>query len=338
MKYKLVASGGTFDHFHKGHRQFIKAQLELSQKILLGITSDTFVDKNKPNEQIQDFKIRKKAIEELIRQEKATNRVQISSIDTIYIPSAWQSLPIEAIVVTKETKFGAILINQKRQEEGLPKLNIEILEHVLTEDGKPISSFRIRHGEINRQGRLNIDKHWLKGMLILPEEVRKELKKPFGRLLQTEQLQNKSIDGAKIITVGDITTFIFNQKAIGQKISVIDFIVGRKKQFSEVSELGFNGSEEIIKIINQAGTINPQLFKLIKDRIGLKKRTIILIDGEEDLAVLNCILTSPLGWVIYYGQPKEGMVEVRVTEEIKEKAYLIVSKFIRKEANNTRGY
>ena len=44
MEYKLVASGGTFDHFHKGHREFLKKQLEISERVLIGITSDKFAN------------------------------------------------------------------------------------------------------------------------------------------------------------------------------------------------------------------------------------------------------------------------------------------------------
>jgi uncharacterized protein (UPF0218 family) len=38
------------------------------------------------------------------------------------------------------------------------------------------------------------------------------------------------------------------------------------------------------------------------------------VDGEEDLAVLPCLLNSPKDAFILYGQPNEGVVLVKVDE------------------------
>lgn len=42
----------------------------------------------------------------------------------------------------------------------------------------------------------------------------------------------------------------------------------------------------------------------------------ILVDGEEDLAVLPCILTAPSGSLVLYGQPGEGLVVCEVDKVI----------------------
>ncbi|HZJ18601.1 MAG TPA: DUF359 domain-containing protein, partial [Patescibacteria group bacterium] len=59
-----------------------------------------------------------------------------------------------------------------------------------------------------------------------------------------------------------------------------------------------------------------------------KKKTLILIKGEDDLAVLPLILCAPLNFYIYYGQPDKGVVEILVTEDVKEKAYKLASRFM----------
>ena len=68
--------------------------------------------------------------------------------------------------------------------------------------------------------------------------------------------------------------------------------------------------------------MGPQFFLLYQ-----KKRIVIKIDGEEHLSVLPMVLCAPLGFVIFYGQPHEGVVKVEITEEKKEKAYSMTCKF-----------
>jgi len=43
------------------------------------------------------------------------------------------------------------------------------------------------------------------------------------------------------------------------------------------------------------------------------------VDGEEDLAVIPCVLMAPEGSLILYGQPGEGVVLVE-TDKVKETA------------------
>ena len=45
--FKTVVLGGTFDHLHKGHKEFIKFALNLSEKLIVGLTSDEYVSNSK---------------------------------------------------------------------------------------------------------------------------------------------------------------------------------------------------------------------------------------------------------------------------------------------------
>jgi len=45
----------------------------------------------------------------------------------------------------------------------------------------------------------------------------------------------------------------------------------------------------------------------------------LLVKGEEDLATVAAVLHAPLAATVYYGQPQEGLVEIIVTETVKEK-------------------
>ncbi|MCK4400253.1 DUF359 domain-containing protein, partial [Candidatus Bathyarchaeota archaeon] len=55
--------------------------------------------------------------------------------------------------------------------------------------------------------------------------------------------------------------------------------------------------------------------RVLRDAITLKKRLGVVVEGEEDLLVLPLMAMMPIGSVIVYGQPREGMVVVTLTEE-----------------------
>ena len=46
-KFKTAVLGGTFDHFHKGHENFLEHGLSISKRLVIGVTSDEFVKKFK---------------------------------------------------------------------------------------------------------------------------------------------------------------------------------------------------------------------------------------------------------------------------------------------------
>ncbi len=321
MKYDLIASGGTFDLLHRGHKSFLDKVVKLADRVLVGVTSDTYVS-NFKIDNYEDFKTRERNVYEYLKTLSAPNKIEIVEINDIYGPVLGKNFKAGAIAVTPQTNRTAIGINEKRLELGLPKLSIEIIEMDSAEDGGVISSTRIRNGEINRDGRPYVNKKWLDSDLYLPEDLRSTLHKPLGKIL-SEVPKNKD---TKIITIGDITTKKFNEKNIIQLLSIIDFQVKRQKKFSDISDLGFK-EIKAIKIKNPAGTITSDLFRAITSALKSKKRQIILVEGEEDLSVLPAILISPLGFKIYYGQPDEGLVEVEVTEKIKEKVYEILNNF-----------
>jgi len=54
----------------------------------------------------------------------------------------------------------------------------------------------------------------------------------------------------------------------------------------------------------------------------------LIIDGEEDLLVLPVVQYAPIGSVVYYGQPGEGLVKVVVTKEKKRQVVALVAQFL----------
>ncbi len=332
-KYDLIVCGGTFDLLHKGHKKFLQDILGLSERVLLGITSNVYVS-NFKHVEIEDFKIRKKAVEDFLESIGAIGRVKIVLINQAYEPLLTSEFSPKAIAVTSQTKKTALEINQKRKELGLPPLKIIVIEMAKADDGGLISSTRIRNGEINRDGQPYVRSDWKNKTLRLPRNLRPYLHKPFGKIMDSPP---SGLDSGKTITIGDVSTQKFNQAKVGQFLSVVDFKVHRQKMFDELSELGFDNELETITVENPAGTITWELFGAIRKAFSSINRKIILVNGEEDLSFLPAMLIAPLGFSVYYGQPPyakasegkpdEGLVEVQVTEENKEKIYDLVSKF-----------
>ena len=78
-----------------------------------------------------------------------------------------------------------------------------------------------------------------------------------------------------------------------------------------------NHTDNIKHVNNPAGVITDELIDVLIDSINhatSDNPVIIVVEGEEDLAVLPCILNAPKDTMILYGQPKEGVVLVKVNE------------------------
>ncbi|BAW30926.1 MAG TPA: phosphopantetheine adenylyltransferase [Methanothermobacter sp.] len=148
-KYKLAAVGGTFDKFHKGHQTLLEKAFKIAEKVAIGVTSDKFAAQKDPVEPCQTrIKNLKKYLEK-----KGYKNFYIEKLEDPYGPTI-QEKKFKAIIVSKETQPRAEKINKIRKKRGLPKLDIITIDMVKAEDGQPISSTRIRKGEIDKKGKI----------------------------------------------------------------------------------------------------------------------------------------------------------------------------------------
>ncbi len=148
-KYNKIAVGGTFDKFHNGHDFLIKTAFEMADEVLIGITSDEFAS-NK-NHVIEPCEVRVSRLRNIIN--KYNKTYHIKEIFDPYGTSV-DDPDLDAIVVSKETEHSAMDINKARVDRGFNPLDIIVIEWILAEDGVPISSTRIRKGEIDKSGKL----------------------------------------------------------------------------------------------------------------------------------------------------------------------------------------
>lgn len=152
MKFKTVATGGTFDHIHRGHFALLTKSFEVGDKVVIGVTSDEFARKGGKNPD-QSYPERVKALEEFIHTKFPGRGYIIAKLEDYFGPGI-ASPEVEAIVVSKETALRVPLANSLREEKGFLPLQVVVVDYVLADDSKPISSTRIRKGEIDFQGKL----------------------------------------------------------------------------------------------------------------------------------------------------------------------------------------
>jgi len=110
-------------------------------------------------------------------------------------------------------------------------------------------------------------------------------------------------------TVGDYVTQHIIEAGMHPDLGVIDNRVMRK----DVDPLKLE--RETMHVQNPPGVITPEAQQILLKAITLKKRLGVVVEGEEDLLVLPLMAMMPTGSVIVYGQPREGMVIVTLTEE-----------------------
>ena len=91
---------------------------------------------------------------------------------------------------------------------------------------------------------------------------------------------------------------------------------------------------EEVSVDNSAWIITDELIRTLCEAFASKKPIRIFVRGEEDLATLPVILLAPLGAVVLYGQPDEGVVLVKVTKEKKRELRALFEKLISKNQNS----
>jgi pantetheine-phosphate adenylyltransferase len=152
-KYNRVGVGGTFELLHKGHKKLIIKALELSDRVILGLTTSTMLKTYPKPHKVADYEERKTKLTNFLKSREVLDKVQIVPINDPYGPALSDST-MDALVVSIETADMAKKINNLRIERGLKPLKIIVINMILAEDNVPISTTRIKNGEIGLEGQL----------------------------------------------------------------------------------------------------------------------------------------------------------------------------------------
>ena len=152
-RFKMVAVGGTFDELHRGHKALLSRSFEIGEKVVIGLSSDEFASKMGKPHKTATYAERFEELQAFLDESGWADRAQIVPLNDPYgLTISGKSL--EALVVSKETESRACKINEIRAKAALPPLKIVAINMVPAENWAPISTTRIRSGEIDRNGHL----------------------------------------------------------------------------------------------------------------------------------------------------------------------------------------
>ena len=150
--FPVVATGGTFDEIHAGHIALLSRAFQTGEKVIIGVTSDEFARK-RGKRLNHNFERRLENLKRMIRKEFGNVRYEIAKLNGDFGPAVTTG-DVDALVASSETQAKGRLLNKMRAERGLKLVKIIEVDLVRAEDGSPISSTRIRAGEIDSRGRV----------------------------------------------------------------------------------------------------------------------------------------------------------------------------------------
>lgn len=115
---------------------------------------------------------------------------------------------------------------------------------------------------------------------------------------------------SKVCVIGDFTVRNTLSHGIPVDFYVVDHQVMRRPITIPVPE-----GVSVYHAYNPPGMITAEAWRLIERLVGEASRSLLLVEGEEDLLALPVIKFAPKDALVAYGQPHVGLVLVTVTAE-----------------------
>jgi len=154
--------------------------------------------------------------------------------------------------------------------------------------------------------------------------LREDFRRPLGVLIKnTEEdsyLSEVQIDDGSLITVGDRTTEYFVARGKRPALQIVDALEKRARRTAPVG-----GFDRMTNVSNPAGGIEGEAMELVRTELAKGGAARIMVNGEEDLLVLPAILFAKDGTDVFYGQPNEGVVHVKVSPQSKRQVAGLLS-------------
>jgi len=147
----------------------------------------------------------------------------------------------------------------------------------------------------------------------LPSQLRIDFAIPRGRVFSgTELIDFLQRECRSIVTVGDIVSRTVLENGLKPLLVIID---GHTRRSGTAGlDVGFLDEFIEIKIVNPPGVIAREAVEAICAALSRRHRTLVLVEGEEDMLALPSIACSPDDTCVVYGVPEIGAAVVKVRE------------------------
>lgn len=157
--------------------------------------------------------------------------------------------------------------------------------------------------------------------LRLPDRLRSVLSRPLGRLLRgrVEEVYAslrsliQETSPPRLVAVGDVVVEDSLRHGLSLDLAVRDL----KTKRSPRGAPSIGKFKEVVRVRNPAGLITAEACRQIARSLKEGGGVLIEVEGEEDLLAIPCVLHAPIGSVVIYGQPDEGVVAIVVSEGLK---------------------
>jgi len=123
----------------------------------------------------------------------------------------------------------------------------------------------------------------------------------------------------KIIAVGDVVSKNMTEHHILTHVMIVDNKVLRQN----IKPIKVK-AKRTLHVKNPAGTLTQETWTTIKKALKQDQPTRVLVDGEEDLLALVAVSLAPENTLVVYGQPNQGVVAVKVTEDMRRKVQSVI--------------
>lgn len=314
--FSIGALGGTFDHFHAGHQLFLDFASTQAEHLVIGVTAQSFTESKQFASTIEPFEVRSEAVKNFCLQRQIS--FEIVELTDQFGPTLGQR-QIDCLIVTELTKDGGEVLNQERANRGLSPLPVQVSKMFIDQSGEVLSSTRIREGVVSRQG--SVYAEIFTQDFEFTEVQKQGFKDPWGEIVEIPAQSSSDL----IAVVGDRCSENFLQNAWKYHFLLYDLL--EQRQPNSGNMVPMLTPHEVLA--NPSGGISSQVVAHLQKQIKIFTRGNtdnhhLCIEGEEDLLAVALFLLLPLKSLVYYGQPGIGMIEVKVSEDVKEKAFDIL--------------
>lgn len=155
---------------------------------------------------------------------------------------------------------------------------------------------------------------------VLPQKLQRQLKKPWGTLVRGSFNETAKIlkyilkeeTPPSIISVGDTVSKNLVKNKIFPNLLILD-----NKVMRTAVKPALIPADKTAHVKNPPGTITQEALEAVQEAFKANCRVKIVVDGEEDLLTIAAVFYAPEKSIVVYGQPHEGIVVVKATQEKK---------------------